>query len=117
LMFYVLAVDGNLNLWDGILLSSCIIGYVVFLIKESRRERDPLVLAEYDELSEDDLKPQPLWNNLFWLAIGIAGMVGGSTLPVEGAGSVATAFGVRESMIGREVLALGTSLPEMAMAG
>lgn len=114
LMFYVLAVDGNLNLWDGLLLSGGIIGYVVFLIRESRRERDPLVLAEYDELSEDDLKPQPLWNNLFWLAIGIAGLVGGSHLLVEGAVSVAKALGVSELIIGLTVLAIGTSLPELA---
>src|SRR5690606_34088042 len=56
LMFYVLAVDGNLNLWDGLLLSGGSILYVLFLIKDSGRVRDPLVLAEYDELSDDDLK-------------------------------------------------------------
>lgn len=114
LLFYVLVVDGRLNLWDGILLSAGIIAYVVFLVKESRRERDPLVLAEYDALSDDDLKPQPLWQNLLWLAAGIAGLVGGSHLLVEGAVSIATRLGVSELIIGLTVLAIGTSLPELA---
>lgn len=38
-LFYVLSLDGRINLWDSILLAGGIVAYVVFLIRESRREK------------------------------------------------------------------------------
>ena len=113
-LFYVLALDGNLNLWDGALMASSIVGYVIFLVVESRREKDPLVLAEYDELNEDAAKPHSSLSSVFWVLIGMVGLVGGSQLLVTGAVSIATALGVSELIIGLTVLAIGTSLPELA---
>jgi len=114
LLFYVLAVDGRLTLWDGVLLSGSVVAYVVFLVLESRREKNPLVLAEYDSLSEDDQAPHSTLSNLLWLLIGMIGLVAGSQLLVKGAVSIATALGVSELIIGLTVLAIGTSLPELA---
>lgn len=114
LLFYVLAVDGRLTLWDGVLLSGSVVAYVVFLVLESRREKNPLVLAEYDSLSEEDQAPHSMLSNLLWLLIGMIGLVAGSQLLVKGAVSIATALGVSELIIGLTVLAIGTSLPELA---
>lgn len=114
ILFYVLAVDGRLSLWDGVLLTGSVIAYVVFLINESRRERNPLVLAEYEALSEDDSSTHSMPMNLVWLVIGTVSLVAGSQLLVKGAVSIATALGVSELIIGLTVLAIGTSLPELA---
>ncbi|MBQ0754376.1 MAG: calcium/sodium antiporter [Gammaproteobacteria bacterium] len=113
-LFYVLAVDGKLSLWDGILLSGCVIAYVVFLIVESRAEKNAVVLAEYDELTEEAGRPHSTLGNVAWLVVGMLGLVAGSQLLVIGAVSVATTLGVSELVIGLTVLAIGTSLPELA---
>jgi cation:H+ antiporter len=113
-LFYVLAVDGNLSLWDGALLSGCVIAYVVFLIVESRAEKNVAVLAEYDELTEEASHPHSAIANVAWLLVGMIGLVAGSQLLVIGAVSVATTLGVSELVIGLTVLAIGTSLPELA---
>lgn len=113
-LFYVLVVDGSLSLWDGALLSACIIAYVVFLIVESRAEKNAAVLAEYDELTEEASQPHSALGNVAWLVVGMVGLIAGSQLLVIGAVSVATTLGVSELVIGLTVLAIGTSLPELA---
>lgn len=110
-LFYVLCLDGNIGLWDSVLLVGGIIAYVVFLIRESRREKSDLVLAQYEEAVEAG---GTLWGDLLWIAAGLVGLVAGAQLLVEGAVSLARHFGVSELMIGLTVLAVGTSLPELA---
>jgi cation:H+ antiporter len=110
-LFYVLSLDGRINLWDSILLASGILAYVAFLIRESRREKSVLVLAEYEEAVESG---GTLTGDILWMVAGLVGLVAGAQLLVEGAVSLARHFGVSELMIGLTVLAIGTSLPELA---
>lgn len=110
-LFYVLSLDGRINLWDSILLAGGIVAYVVFLIRESRREKSALVLAEYEEAVESG---GTLGGDILWMVAGLVGLVAGAQLLVEGAVSLARHFGVSELMIGLTVLAIGTSLPELA---
>ncbi|MCK5873727.1 MAG: calcium/sodium antiporter [Alcanivoracaceae bacterium] len=110
-LFYVLSLDGRINLWDSILLAAGIVAYVVFLIRESRREKSALVLAEYEEAVESG---GTLTGDILWMVAGLVGLVAGAQLLVEGAVSLARHFGVSELMIGLTVLAIGTSLPELA---
>lgn len=111
LLFYVLALDGQLSLFDSVLLAGGIIAYVVFLIVESRRENDPQVLAQYEASVTQGGRVSV---DVLWMLAGLAGLVGGSQLLVEGAVGMARHFGVSELMIGLTVLAIGTSLPELA---
>lgn len=110
-LFYVLSLDGRINLWDSILLAGGIIAYVAFLIRESRREKSAMVLAEYEEAVESG---GTLTGDILWMVAGLVGLVAGAQLLVEGAVSLARHFGVSELMIGLTVLAIGTSLPELA---
>lgn len=115
ILFYVLAVDGGLSLWDSILLSGSVIAYVLFLIKESRREHSLVVDVQPDpELEEVQEHPGSPTKNILWVVVGVAGLVLGSRLLVIGATGIATALGVSELVIGLTVLAVGTSLPELA---
>ena len=52
--------------------------------------------------------------SIIWILIGLACLIGGSTLFVEGASKLATALGVSEAVIGLTIVAGGTSLPELA---
>jgi len=112
LLFYVLSLDGRIGLGDGALLFAGIIAYVVFLIRQSRREKSQLVLTEYEQsLEQPDSK---LISDVAWMLAGLAGLVLGAELLVEGAVALARDLGVSELMIGLTVLAIGTSLPELA---
>ncbi|MEE4250166.1 MAG: calcium/sodium antiporter [Alcanivoracaceae bacterium] len=110
-LFYVLALDGRISIADGSILAGAIVLYVAFLIHQSRREKDSVVLAEYEVSVEPG---GSLVTDIVWMVVGLVALVAGAQLLVEGAVSLARAFGVSELMIGLTVLAIGTSLPELA---
>ena len=111
LLFFVFAADGHLSFWESLLLALAIIGYVTFLIVASRGEKNPVVLAEYAPAEPPSQAPL---RDLLWVLLGVAGLVAGSRLLVTGAVSLAQHFGVSELVIGLTILAIGTSLPELA---
>jgi cation:H+ antiporter len=110
-LFYVLALDGHLGIWDSALLAGGILAYVGFLVHESRREKNPEVLGQYEASIE---RGGSVAADIGWIVAGLVGLVIGAQLLVEGAVSLARHFGVSELMIGLTVLAIGTSLPELA---
>ena len=56
----------------------------------------------------------PMPRALFWLALGMALLLASSKLLVWGAVNIATAFGISDLVIGLTIIAVGTSLPELA---
>lgn len=120
----VFGLDGRIGRWDGVFFVSVLVGYTVFLIRKSRRE----VAAERaaERVAERAANPdQPLaavigsrlgqivWDVVLVLA-GLGLLVLGSRWLVDGAVALATFLGVSELLIGLTVVALGTSLPEVA---
>lgn len=63
---------------------------------------------------EEGFKPMPLWKSVALIVAGLTGLVLGGHWIVTGAVEIATSLGVSESVIGLTVVALGTSLPELA---
>ncbi len=55
----------------------------------------------------------PLWQQLLFIAIGIAGICIGGNRVVAGATVIASNFGMSDSLIGLTIVAIGTSLPEL----
>ena len=112
----VMALDGRIGTLDGLLLVGAMAVYMAWLLTVARRER-PDVLAEYDtevETLERPVAARPVW----WLVTQIIGglvlLVVGGRLLVTAATDAATALGVSELVIGLTVVAVGTSLPELA---
>lgn len=68
--------------------------------------------ANTDETEE--IKPMPMWKMLVLIVLGLCGLVLGGELVVRGATGVAHVLGVSDAVIGLTVVALGTSLPELA---
>lgn len=88
--------------WGGLAMIAAIVGYVFYQYKASR--------IEVDEDEESDALP----GNPFLLVIlGIATLVLGSEILVQGAVAGGYALGVPEAVIGMTVIAFGTSLPEL----
>ena len=56
----------------------------------------------------------PLWRSILYIVGGLAGLIYGGQLFVDGASGIARSLGVSESVIGLTLVAGGTSLPELA---
>jgi cation:H+ antiporter len=111
LSWYLLA-DGTLNRNDGLVLSLAFLGLLLFMMMVAVRARrsDPLI-TEFDKVIPADVGTGVA---LLWFAVGLAALLVGSQSTVWGAVSVARSFGVSDLVIGLTVLAVGTSLPELA---
>ncbi len=111
----LLGLDGHIGRLDGGLLFAGLIGYTVFLIRQSRRE-NAAVQAEYAQQypSPGRLNGAQWLLNLTLLLAGLGLLVVGSRWLVDGAVTLARQFGVSELIIGLTIVAAGTSLPEVA---
>ena len=101
-----LMIDGVLSVTDGALL---ILGLVIFLTLLARRGEAP----EGGMDNDSTLTPLKAWGVF---TVGLALLVISSRLLVVGAVNIAMALGVSELIIGLTIVAIGTSLPELAAA-
>jgi len=105
-----MAVDGRLVRLDGAVLLITLAALTGFNIRAARRE-DPTVVAEFaHEYGATD----SIGRDLLWVAAGLGLLLGGGHLLVGSAVTLARNFGVSELMIGLTLVAVGTSLPELA---
>ena len=63
---------------------------------------------------ELDVHAMPLSRSIFWLAVGLALLIVSSRILVWGAVEIARGFGVSDLIVGLTIVAVGTSLPELA---
>lgn len=98
--------DGQLSLLDGVILLMSLVAYMIFTVRQGMKNNH----ADSDENMAD----MKMSKALFWLVVGLALLVGSSRLLVWGAVSIASAMGVSDLVIGLTVVAVGTSLPELA---
>ncbi len=113
LLVLLMGLDGNIGRLDGSFLFAGAIAYTGFLIRQSRRESSAEVKEEYrKEFGEKS--PADLLKNLGLIALGLVGLVLGSKWLVSSAVAIAQAFHVSELVIGLTIVALGTSMPEVA---
>lgn len=108
-LFIVLGMAGSLSRVDGVLLLVCLVAFTVFSVRRARR-------SPPEAVTEEDAPERPVWMTLGTLAVGLGCLVAGSHLLVEGAIGLARLLGVSEAVIGVTVVAVGTSLPELATA-
>ena len=114
-LLFLLALDGEIGRLDGALLFAGILAYVVFSIVQSRRETRQ-VQEEYarEYGVEVSTGGGGLLRNLGLVAIGLVLLVLGARWLVDGAVLIARLAGVSELIIGLTIVAVGTSLPEIA---
>ncbi len=112
LAFYVFALDGQLTRGDGLTLLAGFIAYTLYLLEGARRE-SPAIEVEYQKFVPAG---GSLLNHLLLTMVGLGTLLAGAHLVVNGAATVAAMLGVSQLAIGLTVVALGTSLPELATA-
>ncbi len=112
-LLMVMGLDGNIGKIEAATLFVLVIAYTVFLIVQSRRASR----SEQDEFDSDIA--QANWDRhwsvqLALIVVGLVMLVQGADWLVASAVSFARAFGISDLVIGLTVVAIGTSMPEIA---
>lgn len=115
-LVYGMGGDGRIGRVEGVLLLAGLLAYTLVQIRQSRKEKDERVKAEYEaEIGATAGKAGGRWSvNIGLIAAGLVLLVVGSRWFVTGAVAVARQMGVDDLVIGLTVVAAGTSLPEVA---
>ena len=108
-LYYFLSTGGNISRLEGVILFVGLILFLFLLIRRSRRKTEIAV-----EGIDDSLKDTSNFKMIIWLLIGGVSLWGGSELLVDGAVDLATMLGVSERVISVTMIAIGTSVPELA---
>ena len=89
--------------WIGAIAVLIFLGYMLVLIVQALRHPE----------ENDSVPSRPLWKCMVLILVGILMIIAGGQMVVESARSIATSFGVSETLIGLTIVAVGTSLPEL----
>lgn len=113
-MCFLLAFDG-LNTTDSLLMLAALMAFVFWLIRCAKKQQ------RQDDLFEQELTaelPRNISNAKAWLffSFGLIGLILSSRVLVWAAVNIAESLGVSDLVIGLTIVALGTSLPELAAA-
>lgn len=107
-----LLLDNSLTFFEGVILLAGFFSLIIWSIFTALKSRGDTFGTEMDaELIENELS---LKAGIIWLIVGIVLLIASSRLLVWGAVGVAQEFGVSDLVIGLTIVALGTSLPELA---
>lgn len=109
-LFIALSFAGPFHVWHGIVLLAGISVFLSMTFVKARRSRR-LQKALQEELGDDHMD---WWKIGVLLVLGLIGLPFGAGLLIDGAVNIAEKFGVDEGIIGLTLVAVGTSLPELA---
>ena len=111
---FIMAADLVLNTTEGWLLLTGLVALVIWMIRFGlRRGTDDPLAEEFDAEIPRDI---PTSKAVLWLTVGLIILPLSSSFLVDGAVFIARSLHVSEAVIGLTIIALGTSLPEMAAA-
>jgi cation:H+ antiporter len=112
LLTLLLMLDLSLSRLDGMLLLAGLVGLTILVVRLGlcQNRRDPMA-SEYKSEIPGRV---PMGRSLFWLGLGLGVLLISSRILVWGAVNIAYALGVSDFVIGLTIVAIGTSMPELA---
>jgi cation:H+ antiporter len=111
-VFAAFCLGGAIESWQGLVLLVFLLGYLSWRYWHGRAnatERQHYA----DEVAEFEGKQRPLWRSVLYVLAGLAGLMIGGDVLIEGAVDLARAASISEAVIGLTLIAVGTSLPEL----
>lgn len=96
---------------DGLLLLCFFVLFLGYTFAIGRKKQKD---TKQNPVAETEVRNMPLLKSILFVLFGLAALVGGGELFVDGATGIARGLGVSESIIGLTLVAGGTSLPELA---
>jgi cation:H+ antiporter len=116
ILFALLVLDGHLGRMGGALLVAALVGYFAYLLRSTDDEL-PEVQDEFERnQAARELRPRQesrLWNTGLAM-VGLVLLAGGAQLLVGAATTFARSMGMSDLLVGLTIVAVGTSLPELA---
>ena len=103
IVLWAMLLSGTLSRLDGLLLLTCLAVYLWLSFRTPDHKPDP-----------DQTQPMGLLPALLLLVAGLAALMVGARLLVDSATEIARALGISEAVIALTIVAIGTSLPELA---
>ena len=111
LVFVILCFMGPLQLWHALVLLAIFAIIMAFTVRTALAHRK----ADDDDDDLDEADPDMEgWKIGLFLVLGIAGLPIGASLLIDSATEIAATYGVSDEIIGLTLVAVGTSLPELA---
>lgn len=98
------AETSTLSRIDGFILLGLFAGFLYYVFRSAKNNPDEV----------EQIDPLPAWKSAIFIVGGIAGLIVGGDWVVSSAKEIATTFGMTERLVGLTVVAVGTSLPELA---
>lgn len=105
-----LAVHGAIERFTGTVLLLLLVAFLAYC---ARSERNGAAVYE-EEVADIGAKPKSILLGLLTVALGVGLLVLGSNFLIDGATGIAREFGISDAVIGVTLVAVGTSLPELA---
>ncbi len=90
---------------ESIIMLVLFVAYMFFLVLRAKKS------GAQEEIKEE--KKSPLWKNIIFAVLGLAGIIWGGDIVVDNASELAIALGMSEALVGLTIVAVGTSLPEL----
>ncbi|MFN8498045.1 MAG: calcium/sodium antiporter [Anaerolineae bacterium] len=110
-----LSWNGTLGRFEGLVLFAIAIVYTVYTVRESRKEGDKAKEEYAKQYGAGGRSVKGMVGQVVLIVVGLAMLIVGSRWLVDGATAIARTFGVSELIIGSTIVAVGTSLPEIAI--
>ena len=104
-LLLVWGMNNEVNRAGGLILLLFFVWFMTVMVRKA---------LKHPEAAEADFKPMKIWLALLMILGGLGGLIGGAQLIVPSATRIAELWGVSQSVIGLTIVALGTSLPELA---
>jgi cation:H+ antiporter len=104
--------DGEITRFDAVVLLVVFGNLMAWTIWQGLREKEDALGSEMEQ--ELEVHAMPIRRALFWLVVGLVLLIVSSRILVWGAVEIAHGFGVSDLIIGLTIVAVGTSLPELA---
>ncbi|MDX1705668.1 calcium/sodium antiporter [Pseudidiomarina sp.] len=115
-LFMVLVAGSALARPDAFILLLGLAAYLVWAYWTERGHNLPSGEVYQAEAEEIKAVPESVWFTTGAVLLGLALLIGGARILLHGAVSIAEDFGVSEAVIGLTLVAVGTSLPELAIS-
>jgi len=113
-LLFITGTGNGIARWQGGVLFAGIIIYLIWMFKLARSGSKDPALREMAEVDEMDGLPRTAWVSAIFIIAGSIGLAVGGSLIVENASDIALELGISQAVIGLTLVAIGTSLPELA---
>lgn len=110
-VFVWMISDGALSRAEGLTLLAALVAFIIWQLVDARAGR---VAPDHDYHEDVGTLTPTIPRTLLYIAIGLIGLPIAAQMSVRAASDIASAFGISEAVIGLTIVAIGTSLPELA---